>query len=251
MKKLIASLAGLILLYLSPFQLQAQETLQIVIDPWPPFTINEGQQITGTDVDIIKAVFDQLKIPINLKEYPWKRCLLMMENREADAILGASITPERKAFLFFPDEFVSEGITVFFIKKEKEVAFTGLQDLNELRAGALLGYSYCEEIDNSPFMKKADRVPRLDQNFNKLLLDRIDFLIEVDAVGFYTAKKMGVSDQIRIIPNAYYCRGGNYLAFAKKEGHEQLAQKFSQALRVFKTSKEYRQILQQYGMESP
>ncbi len=254
MKQFVMIIVGIMVVFnelLSPVNIQAKEPLVIVTDPWPPFAVTGNQDISGTDVEIIKAVFAQLKIPIKVKIYPWKRCISMLEEQEADAILDVSITPERKVFLSFPDEPVSNGVTVFFTKKERQIPFSILQDLNKFRAGALLGYSYCEDLDKTPFMINADRVPSLKQNFRKLLAGRIDFLVEVDAVGFFTAKNMGILDQIKIIPNAYYCHGGNYLAFAKKPEYDKLAAKFGQALRFFKTTKSYQQILQKYGIEKP
>ncbi len=118
-----------------------------------------------------------------------------------------------------------------------------LKYLNELRAGALSGYSYCDEIDHSPFMKHAERVRSLESGFKMLLANRIDVLVEVDSVGYFTANQMGISDQIAIIPNAAYCHGGNYLAFSKKSGYDQLASQFSQALQTFKITDEYKHIL--------
>lgn len=225
----------------------AIEPLVIVADPWPPYTIEKDGMISGTDVEIIEAIFSQLEIPITVKIMPWARCLALVKNKQADAILDASISAERKTFLHFPTEPVSQGTTVFFVRKNSTLPYENLASLNDLRAGAILGYNYCPEIDDAAFMKRAERVTKLDQIFNMLLLKRIDFVIEVDAVGYFVAKEMGISDQIATIPGAKFCHGGNYLAFAKKAGHEALAGKFSEALRSFKETENYRQILRKYG----
>jgi len=58
---------------------------------------------------------------------------------------------------------------------------------------------------------------------------------------------MGISDKIKIIPSAYYCRSGNYLAFSRKPGHAKLAAQFGDALLEFKTTETYRQIMLKYG----
>lgn len=70
-------------------------------DPWPPYSFKEGQSLVGSDVEITKEVFSQLKIPIILKIYPWKRCLVMVENGKADSILDVSVTTERKSLFIF------------------------------------------------------------------------------------------------------------------------------------------------------
>lgn len=247
-KQWFALCCGLIVTFLLTQTLQAKEPLNIVVDVWPPYVWLDGDHLKGVDVDVIKAVFAELKIPVTLELMPWNRCLKMVENKLADAILDASITSERKEFLHFPDEPVSKGVTVIFKKKGHHIPFTDLNDLDNLNVGAISGYSYCDEIDRSPFFKQVKRVASLDQNFKKLLLGRIDVLIEVDSVGYFAAKSLGISDQIEVIPNANYCQSGSYLAFSKKPGHEKLATRFGQALRNFKTTDNYRQILQRYDI---
>jgi len=227
--------------------LLAKDPLTVVTEPWPPFTIMEGENISGADIEIIEAVFARLEMPITIVNCPWKRCLKLVKDLKADAILDASMTEERKDFLFFPKEAVSEGITTFFISEGRNIPFTGLNSLNGLKAGAISGYKYCDEIDNSQFTIEAERVASVTQNFKKLLLGRIDFLIAVDAVGYYTAQQMNILDKISIIQNANFCYDGNFLAFSKKEGHKQLSKQFGQVLERFKTTQKYRQILTKYG----
>lgn len=246
--KSISALCLVISLVLLPVLLQAKEPLRIVVDVWPPYVMLQGDDLVGADVDITKAVFAQMNVPISIELLPWKRCLSLVESQQADAILDASITTEREKFLYFPDEPISRGVTVFFKKKSHFIPFEGLSDLEKIRVGAISGYSYCDEIDGSPFYDQFERVGSLDQNFQKLLLGRIDTLIEVDSVGSYTAESMGILDQIDTIPNANYCHSGSYLAFSKKPGHQDLSVQFGAVLRQFKTTDAYRQILQKYGV---
>ena len=245
---MLALCKGLSLAFLLPFMLQAKEPLHIVVDLWPPYVTSERNELTGADVDITKAVFAELNMPILLELLPWKRCLSLVENKQADAILDASITSEREGFLYFPDEPISNGVTIFFKRKAQKIPFTGLHDLKNLKVGAISGYSYCDEIDNSPYFEQFERVATLEQNFQKLLLGRIDTLVEEGTVGYFTAQSMGISDQIDFIPNANFCQSGSYLAFSKKPGHEELAIQFGEALRKFKATDAYQQILQKYGV---
>ncbi len=226
---------------------QAVEPLKIVTDPWPPYSIELDRGASGMDVDIIRAVFDEMERDVEIEFLPWKRCLLLVQEKKVDAILDASITQERKAFMHFPSEPVSEGVTVFYTHKDTPVRFDSLDELDEMKAGAILGYSYCDELDNTVFMKNAIRNNSLRQNFNMLLAGRLDFVVAVDVVGAAVAKDMGVWDRLQMVPNALYCKGGNYLAFSKREGHEALAQTFGDALARFKQTAEYLEILRNYG----
>lgn len=227
----------------------ADKTLKIVTDPWPPYAYLEQGKAVGIDVDTALAVLNRMGYIANIEMLPWKRCLALVKNLQADAILSASVTEERKSFLYFPEEPISRGDTVFFKRKNDDIDVRQLADLQGLRVGAMLGYKYCQELDESPYFARASRVPNLEQNFNMLINDRIDLVVEVDTVGMYKAKEMGVIDDISLIDNARYCTSKNHLAFSTKLEYELLASKFSEELIKFKATQEYRNILIKYGLD--
>jgi len=248
---LFRALIVALVFFVLPAWLLAKEPLRVVTDAWPPYSTELNGKAAGMDVEITQAVLDALNIPVKFEFMPWKRCLRLIENGQADAILDASITPERKAFMHFPEEPVSEGVTVFFVKRNHSLTFTELSDLNGYRAGAVSGYKYCDQIDRMQFMRDAVRSTSLKQNLNMLLVGRLDFVVGVDTVGYALAREMDISKQITEIPNARYCRGGNYLAFAKKEGYDALASQFSRALQSYKNTRAYIELLASYGIAAP
>ena len=226
----------------------SEGAFRIVTDPWPPYVYIENDKAVGIDVDIALAVLGNMGIESQIVMLPWKRSLALVKGLEADAILSAAITLERKEFLYFPAEPISIGNTVFFQRKQRGIRANNLADLYGLKLGAMLGYEYCKELDESPLLLAASRVSTLEQSFNMLMNDRIDLLIEVDAVGIYKAKEMGIDAEISVVAGSRYCASENYLALAKKPGHQALAVKFGEELIKFKGTGEYRKILKKYGM---
>lgn len=227
----------------------SEQPLLIVLDNWAPYGFEENGNLKGMDLEVAVAVLKNMGKSVKIEVYPWKRCISMIEQKSADMILDISITPERREFLYYPDEPISIGTTVFFIRKNQKITYTKLDDLFELKVGAMSGYEYCDEIDQSPIGKNAVRLNKQEQCFNMLLENRIDAVVEVDAVGYYTAKKMKISGKITTIPKAKYCTGGNYLAFAKKPGYERIAVQFSNELKEFKKTEKYKKILMRYGVK--
>ena len=143
---------------------------------------------------------------------------------------------------------MSEGTTVFFTHHKRTFQLDNIAALNDKRIGAILGYRYCDELDSLDFIQHAERVSTLEQNFKKLMANRLEIVVEVDSVGLYTAKKMGLDDKISIIPDARFCKGGNYLGFSKKEKNKTLMGKFNDELKAFKETVEYKLILRKYGL---
>ncbi|TNC83081.1 MAG: hypothetical protein C9356_01140 [Oleiphilus sp.] len=245
-KQTVSKLIVVISLLIPLNQAAAQQSIRIVTAPWAPYAYVENGKVTGTDVDISLAVLKQLGVEASIEMLPWKRALALVKQQEADAVLDASISPERQQFMYFPNEPVSIGTTVFFKRKSNSITSLDLDNASGLSVGAMLGYKYCEELDRSDLIKRASRVATLEQNFKKLLLNRVDLVVEVDAVGLYKIGEMGISNEISIVGNTHYCAGGNYLAFAKTPALKTLAGEFSTALEKFKKTAEYRQILSKY-----
>ncbi|MDX1693116.1 MAG: transporter substrate-binding domain-containing protein [Ketobacteraceae bacterium] len=225
----------------------AGQTIDIVTDSWAPYAFEKDNRVVGSDVDIVREVFRKMGINANIRLLPWKRCINQVKSLQADAILAISVTEERKAFLHYPEEPVSEGVTVFFKKAGSDIRSVNIDNPENLDVGAMLGYHYCEELDDSRLIKNATRVPTLEQLLSMLALGRIDLAVEVELVGMYKARAMGLSDKLSIVADTEYCQGGNYLAFAKKPGYEELATRFAEELKKFKTTDAYQQIIKTYN----
>ncbi len=226
----------------------SEEPLLIVTDPWPPHAYVENNQIVGSDVEVALAVLAEMGLEANIMLMPWKRCLAIVEAKQADAILAAAITEKRKTFLHFPFEPVSAGDTVFFKRTDSPIDMVDLDNRMGHSVGSVLGYSYCDLLDESELIVHSSRVASVEQNFKKLMLGRIDLLVAAEPVGYFRAAAMGVSDQVTVVPNSRFCSSGNYLAFSKKPGHDDLSRQFAEQLKIFKESARYQEIMHRYGL---
>lgn len=223
----------------------ADTPLLIVTDPYEPFVFPPEADLKGMDYEVTEAVFQQLGIPIAIKIYPWKRCLAMMQAQQADGILDAGINEERKAYLFFPEEPLSQSSLVMFYHKDHPITVNTPDDLKQYRIGTLLGYLYPQNI--ADMLIHREDVNTMEQNFQKLAANRIDLMLEDRVVGLYKLasferrERLAVAELPMPLLNAYY------LGFAKKAGYDELAVKFSRALVAFKQTPAYHDILVKYG----
>ncbi len=233
----------------APKSLASNEPLVIVTEPWEPYVFDVGSPLKGMDYEVVEAVFREMKIPVKVEFYPFKRALMMVQKKSADAILDLMVTPERKEFLFFPDEYISASPTTLFFRHRQMPKFETLADLSGYVMGTQLGFDYPKEVVNAPLTKA--EAPSLDSNLQKLILKRIDVLVDNRTVVLYKAHQMGLLNEITYDPRPLGNpeEALNFLGFAKKKGYDQLAERFSAALKVFKTSKEYRAILAKYAQK--
>jgi polar amino acid transport system substrate-binding protein len=228
------------------FRLDAAETITIVADSWPPYVFEENGEFKGFDYETAKEVFARLGYRVELKLLPWKRCLWMVESGQADAVLDASITDERKKTMLFPDEKISDSASVLFYLRGKNFRFSELRDLRGLRIGTILGYMYSKEIAEADYFVK-EPVVDIIQNMRKLESGRIDLFISNRYVGLYSIRKAGFKGKIEYLPKPI-SGGEMYVAFAVTERNRKLVKDFSAMLRQFKLTAEYARIIRSYGL---
>ncbi len=244
---IIVALLSIGIIAINPQYGKAADTSSLIIvsDPYEPFVFPPNTSLKGLDYEVTQAVFRQLNIPIEIKFYPWKRCLRMVKDRKADAILDLAITEERKTFLFFPEELLSDSSLIIFYHKDYPPKVNSIDDLKQYRIGIQRGYEYPKRL--SDVLMKRQYVASMEQNFKKLIINRIDLTIENRVVGLYRSAALGMQDQIKTMPLPIMFPSKNYLGFAKKEGYDHLAEQFSQALIKFKRTQAYHDILVKYG----
>jgi len=241
-KTLYFAMLALMLLAANSF---GKEKFLVVTEEWPPYVIDLKTGASGFDYDVVKTVVEKMGYELDFKFVPWKRCIAMIQNKEADAILDVSVNDERKAYMYFPTEVLSESNTVLFYKKEKNLKYDKIDDLKGLTIGTSLGYSYSDEFNKSTLFKK-DEVKDHEANFKKLMIDRIDAFVVNKNVGLFTAKEMGILNDLSYSKQSV-SGGDNHLGFSKKAGHDKLVELFSKTLKEFKKTKEYKDILAKYG----
>lgn len=234
----------LVLTGLSRSAFTEENTLIVITDPFEPYIFASDSEIKGMDYEITEAVFKNLDIPIQIKQYPWKRCMTMMKNGDADAIIDLLVTEERKTYLLYPEEPVSTNPLVVFYRKGNRPKIETMQDLKQYVVGTQLGWEYPKALEM--VLVNKEEIRSMQQNFHKLIADRVDIMVENKIVGLYTAKTLGLSGQIKILEMPKQFISPYYVGFSKKKGHAKLTRRFSEALREFKKTEEYFNIIKKY-----
>ncbi len=139
-----------------------------------------------------------------------------------------AITEERKTYLVFPKEPLSDSSLVILYHKDRPITVNALEDLKQYRIGTQLGYEYPQGLKE--MLVNRDDVKTMEQNFQKLEFNRIDLMIENRVVGLYRAAVFGVREQLGVFELPTPFPSKNYLGFANKDGHDRIAEQFSHAL---------------------
>lgn len=224
-------------------------TIQAVYTDWYPYTYQKNGKASGFEIEILDAVMKNLNIQVEYMNYPWKRCLNTLKEDKADILVSLLKTPEREKYAYFPDTHISISKTVFFTKKDSRISFNGSYEaLKDFNIGVIMGFSYDEAFDKAAFLKIDSSVDTRTL-ITKLLNDRHDLAAENQAVVTARANQMGVGDKIRFLDPPIHSEK-LYVGFSKVKNTGKICLDFSSALKKFKKSKQYLEILTKYGVES-
>lgn len=95
------------------------EKLRIVTQLWAPYVYDEQGAMHGLDYETTVIVFQRLGVEVQWQFLPWKRCLVMLEQGNADDALDIFQSPDRDALLLYPSKPLSEVEFVLFYANER------------------------------------------------------------------------------------------------------------------------------------
>ena len=208
------------------------EPLKLVTLKYPPYQYLEGERITGKVPPILDKTFFKLGYEIEISVHPWEKSLEMVKNKEADAIFTIFKTPEREKFLNYSDVILVMQKTAFFSKTGSDLDFTGnMEDIKDLSIGVVNSVSYGDIFDNGVKDNNLKTVvfKSTEACFKALIEDKVDLVVNnLDGANF-------LINEMKI--NKLVTQNGpaieeipSYLAFAKKDGLNELKIKFDEML---------------------
>jgi polar amino acid transport system substrate-binding protein len=183
---------------------------------------------------------------MTISGYPWKRAVYMLKEGQADALFSANYTEEREKYAIYPKEPLIVSPWVVWVRTDSNIQFNVLNDLKGLNCGVVRGYSYTPEFWD--FLKTKGRFSLVsddETNFKKLGAKRIDYTVSELGNGLEIIKRLNLKDIIPLAGNPIK-KDGLYIIFNKKTVSVEFADKFSQVLKEFKKTKDYKNIYNKY-----
>lgn len=223
------------------------EKLRIVTEPWAPYSMVENGQASGLDYETTAIVFQRLGIDVEWQFLPWKRCLMMLEQGDADGVLDIFQVAERADLLLYPSEPLSDVNYVLFQANTRPHPFNSLEDLTGLTIGVSPGYLYSPEFDRSTSFIREPAASH-EANFGKLVRGRIDLMVTDRIVGQQMIDQLKLRDQVSQLPRVL-TSSAQFLALRRNAGMDLLVQRFGAELKRFKREPAYAQLVEHYTGE--
>jgi polar amino acid transport system substrate-binding protein len=237
--------------------LQAEsQTVILAADSWYPFNGNPKSELPGYIVEVAQKILEKKNFKVEYKVMPWARAIAEMMAGRINGIIGA--THEEVENAIFPIECLGLASNAFFIRSDSSWQFKDESSLTTVVLGGITDYSYGSLIqayikknqNNSKLIQLSSGESALEQNIKKLLMKRIDALVETPEVFWSQIKAMGLSNDSFSNAGSTGEKEPLYIAFSpKKENSKQLAELLSAGILELRRSGELKEILARYGIE--
>lgn len=214
MNRLTFTYLVLVLLVVSvlPFRAPVAAPLPVIVAA----LAEEG--MGGPDEALLRAVAETLGTRIQLLEAPFQRRLVMMKSGHIDLMTGLLRHPERESFIHFvAPPYKTRSDTIFFVPRGKARTIQSYEDLRGKTIGVVRGLKYFQRFDRDKTLT-TECVDQTVANFKKLILGRLDAVIQAEAHGIDVMNKMGLAGQMEIAEFRFSRPKAVYLGISKASG---------------------------------
>jgi len=209
----------------------------------------EGQAPKGLAVDLLGQLFGD---GVRCEWLPWARAQLMLEQGEADILIGPYRTPEREARMLFSVRSFYSDAMVWYARKGEEARWTGeFGELAQLPVAAVRGWAYGSRFERMKTgMGQLTWVQNVEAGLQMLTKKRVELFAANDRNCQPVLQRLGLADAIsRCSPPLDVLHG--HMAFARSAAGEALAQRYDLVFERWLRSADAAELYRRWGVDKP
>lgn len=156
-------------------------SIEVLCEDWEGYTNKDG---SGVYWEVVKEVYEPIGIRVNTRIVPWKRALLAVAEKKADAVLGAYYSQEKdgKEFLY-PEWHISVEDPVMIVFKKDRLpnwAKEGIQTLEHTNLAWISGYDFDQSFLKD-FSVNSFEIRNVKQGLSMVNHGRVDGLLDYES----------------------------------------------------------------------
>lgn len=212
--------------------------------PYAPFEFEEGGELKGVDVDLMKAVADKLGLEAEFRDTDFDGIFAALAADNCDVIASSvSITDEREEENDFTEGYFEINQSMLVRKGEEST----LKDFASLK-GKTIGVQ--SETTGAEFaMEEAEKVDAevkeftgADELFTALKAKQVDAVVQDFPINAYHAENTGET----VVSATFEADEPEQYGFVVKKGNADLLEAIDKALEEMKDDGSYEEILDAY-----
>ncbi|MGL1891657.1 MAG: transporter substrate-binding domain-containing protein [Spirochaetaceae bacterium] len=243
----------IILLFIcSSFIFSEKQKLLFVTDVnFAPYSFKSDDKIVGFDIDIIKEIEKRLDIEIEVKGFPWKRTLKLIESGAAHGGFSLFKTDSREKWSTFTLYPIHKSQFNIFTRKGDEFKYTKVSDLIGKKVGLNRGFAISDKFDQMSDSGEINVIESegSDTNFKLLQNGRIDCYIGNYFNSLYFLNKNDLRSYFSILPNEIVPSRDAFIVISNKgsmNNKGEILFKINKTLRDMYKDGTYDLIIKQY-----
>ena len=234
-----------------------ERVFKIALGDWCPYSCDPEKENgnIGYTAEILTRVFEKAGFNVETELMPFSRILKTV--RKGEFTVCPAMFKKNAPDFVFPKNPIGVSTYHFYVTKDTRWRYKGFDSLTELKAlGLIQNYSYeVLDPDIARFLNEYPAknayiagVKPLERNFKKLLVNRVDTVLEDEWVTAYTLNKMKILGKVidaGHIGKPVSCYVGFSPAISRSREYAQMLDKGVNELRK---SGELQKILNKYGV---
>jgi len=241
--------ASIVALSLFAGSAMAQEKLVIGTEgAYPPFNNLEANgELTGFDVDIAKALCDEMKVTCTFVTNDWDGIIPALQSKKFDAIVASmSITPERQEQVDFTNKYYNTPAAIA-VPKDSPITEATPEALKGKTIGAQGSTSHANYAEKHMPDSELKLYPTADEYKLDIANGRVDAVIDdVVVLSEWTKSEAGSCCKILgTLPGDVEVYGPG-LGIAVRKGETALRDRFNAAIAAIRANGKYKQINDKY-----
>ena len=206
---------------------------------FPPFETQVGGEVTGFDIDMIKAIAKAEDLQVELKTLPFNGIIPSLQSGALDvAVAGITITKERMGSVDFSDAYYKSGLSVL-VKKGSDI--TGFDDLTGHVVATKKATSSVDYLQEHGFdMEKVKQFQNIDGAYQALATGGADAVLFDSPVNL---NFINGHDGFEVVGDLLT---GEYYGIAISKRRPELVDKINAGLAKIKEDGTYAEISERY-----
>ena len=210
--------------------------------PRPPFAFNEGGEVRGIDVDVVRAMGGRLALAPDFLDVDAAGLLGALDQRQCDVVAsGLAITDAAKASHDFTDSYF-EVRQALLVRKSEEGKYPDLASLKGMAVGVVKGSPGAAVVAKLGEGVTAKEFASAAAAYEALETAQVDGVVHDEPQNAYYAKLQRSTATTAVFADEPVVEYG----FAVSKGQQGLLDALNKALREIRTDDSYRTILTAY-----
>lgn len=225
----------------------AEEKLVIASEgAYPPFnTLGTDGKLSGFDIDIAKALCDEMKVTCTFVANDWDGLIPGLQAKKFDAIVASmSITPERLQKVDFSKKYYNTPPAIAVPKDSK---ITSVEDLKGKTIGAQSATTHANYAEKHMPGSQLKLYPTADEYKLDISNGRVDAVIDdIVVLTEWTKSDAGACCKILTKLPVDVAINGPGAGVTVRKGDTALADRFSKAIAAIRANGTYKKINEKY-----